>query len=82
MAHAIRIKDVKKNCVDVEQVIIELSKVFEREETGKISEPSQSNDLNKNLLKFISKNNGNYIQELVPINRVKQNLVYMNFAVY
>jgi len=82
MAQAIKSKDVRKNCINVEQVIIECLKEPEREEINVISEPIQSKKLNRKILKFISKYNGNYLQELVPINRVKQNLAYKNEIIY
>jgi len=81
MAHAIKSKDVRKNCVDVEQVIMECLTEPEREEIRVISEPNQSNKLNKKLLKFTSKYNAKCQQELNPISRVKQNLVYTNYAI-
>ena len=82
MAQAIKNKDVRKNCVDVEQVIMECLTKPVREDISIISEPNQSNKLNKKLLKSLSEYNANYQQELNPINRVKQNLVYKNFAIY
>jgi len=82
MAQAIKSKDVRKNCINVEQVIIECLKEPEREEINVISEPIQSKKLNKKILKFTSEYNGNYLQELVPINRVKQNLAYKNDVIY
>ena len=82
MAQAIKNKDVRRNCVDVEQVIMGCLAEPEREDIKVISEPSQSNKLSKKLLKSILKVNANYMQELNPINRVKQNLVYKNYAIY
>ena len=82
MAQAIKNKDVRKNCVDVEQVIMECLTKPVREDISIISEPNQSNKLNKKLLKSLSEYNAKYQQELNPINRVKQNLVYKNFAIY
>ena len=82
MAQAIKDKDVRKNCVDVEKVIMEGLSGPERKDTLKTPEPMDSKKLSKEFLKFISKYNGNYEQELNPINRVKQNLVYKNYAIY
>ena len=82
MAQAIKNKDVRKNCVDVEQVIMECLAKPVREDISIISEPNQSNKLNRKLLKSLLEYNANYQQELNPINRVKQNLVYKNFAIY
>jgi len=82
MAQAIGNNDIRKNCVDVEKVIMECFCEPEREETLKKSEPVNSKKLSKVLLKFISKYNANYEQELNPISRVKQNLVYKNYAIY
>ncbi|NVM38161.1 MAG: hypothetical protein HWN81_21385 [Candidatus Lokiarchaeota archaeon] len=82
MAQAIKNKDVRKNCVDVEQVIIESLAEPKREDIEVILEPNQSIKLNKKLLKFHNKNNAKYYQELIPIERVKYKLTYRNYAVY
>ena len=82
MAQAIKNKDVRKNCVDVEQVIIECLTKPEREEIREMAEPNQSSELSKKLLKFKSKYNAKYHEELIPFERVKYKLTYRNYAVY
>lgn len=86
MAQAIKNKDVRKNCVDVEHIITEGLTKPEREEIRELAEPNQSSlkssELNKKLLKFHSKYNAKYHQELIPIERVKYKLTYRNYAIY
>jgi len=82
MAQAIKNKDVRKNCVDVERVIIELVSEPEREVILKKPEPIQSKKLSKELSRFVSKYNVKYNQELLLLDRVKQKLVYRNLGVY
>ena len=81
MAQAIKNKDVRINCVDVEQVIMECLAEPEREDIQVISEPNQSNKLNKKLINITSKYNANYHRELIPIERVKYKLTYINYVV-
>ena len=82
MAQAIRNKDLRKNCVDVEQIIKEGLTKSEREEILEIAEPIQFSKLSKKLLKYVSKYNAKYHQELIPIERVKYKLTYWNYTVY
>ena len=82
MAQAIKDKDVRKNCVDVEKVIMECLSEPESEDALKTMEPGNTKKLNKELLRFRSDYNAKYGQELTDINRVKQNLVYKNYEVY
>lgn len=86
MAQAIKNKDVRKNCVNVEQVIMECLTKSEREEIRELAEPNQSSlkssELSKKLLKFNSKYNAKYHQELIPFERVKYKLTYRNYAIY
>lgn len=82
MAQAIRKKDVRKNCLDVEKVIMECLSEPKREIIQISVEPVKSRKLGNKLLKFASKNNAKYHQELIPINQVNQKLVYRNYGVY
>lgn len=82
MAQALRNKDVKKNCVDVEKVLMEFDSEPEREDIKRKLEPVNVKKPNKNLLRLKSNYKANYIRELKPINQVKQNLVYKNFPIY
>ena len=82
MAQAKRSKDVRINCVDVEQVIMECLTKPERETTQEIAGPNQSSELNKKLLNFSSEYNAKFHQELIPFERVKYKLTYRNYAVY
>lgn len=82
MAQAIRNKDVRKNCVDVEKVIMECLSEPKREIIQIPVEPVKSRKLGNKLLKFVSKNNAKYHQELILINQVNQKLVYRNYGVY
>ena len=82
MAQAIKDKDVRKNCIDVEKVIRECVAEHERKKITKISEPVNSKELNKKLLKVRSEYNAKYTQELKDISRIKQDLVFMNYRNY
>jgi len=75
MAQAIKSKDVRKNCVNVEHVIIECLTKPEREEIRKKVGPIQSSELSKKLL------NAKYHEELIPFERVKYKLTYRNYAI-
>lgn len=81
MAQAIKSKDVRINCADVEQVIMECLTKPEREEIREIAESNQSSELNKKLLNFSSKYNAKCHQELIPFERVKYKLTYRNYAI-
>ncbi|MFX1363638.1 MAG: hypothetical protein ACFFCE_09490 [Promethearchaeota archaeon] len=82
MAQVKRNKDIRKNCVDVERVIIECLECSKREDIIEIMEPSQSNKLNKKLLKSYSKHNAKFHQELIPIEQIKYKFIYRNFPIY
>ena len=82
MAQAKPKKDVRKNCIDVEKVVMECLSEPERDEFQIIPELVKLKKVNKKLLKFISLNNAKYHQELISINQVKQKLVYGNYTVY
>ncbi|MFW9881896.1 MAG: hypothetical protein ACFFG0_53210 [Candidatus Thorarchaeota archaeon] len=82
MAQAIKSKDVRKNCVDVESVIMECLSEPEREVIIKKPEPIQTKKLSKELSKFVSEYNVYYHQELLLLDRVKQNLVYRDYGVH
>jgi hypothetical protein len=82
MAQAIKNKDVRKNCVDVEKVIMECLLEPEREDNLRKLEPVEIKKLSKELSKYTLRNNALYNQEIIPINRVKQNLVYKNYYEY
>jgi len=82
MAQAIRNKDVRKNCVDVEKVIMECLCEPEREINTIKQEPVKIKKLSKELSKSILRNNANYHREFNHINRVNQNLVYKIYSVY
>jgi hypothetical protein len=81
MAQAIKKKDVRKNCIDVEKVIMECLSEPDRYQKGKNTEPVEIKKLSKELSKF-QKKNAHYNHELIPINRVKENLVNKNFYEY
>ncbi|MFX1500312.1 MAG: hypothetical protein ACFFDH_05025 [Promethearchaeota archaeon] len=82
MAQVKRNKDVRKNCVDIEKVINDLLESSKREEVLQVVESSQSSKLNKKLLKFYSKYNSKFHQELIPIEKVKYKYTYRNFPIY
>jgi hypothetical protein len=82
MAQAIRNKDVRKNCIDVEKVIIECLKKPERDENGKNIEPVKIKKLRNESSKFKKHLNSLNSRELLYINQVKQNLVFKNYSVY
>ena len=82
MAQAIKDKDVRKNCVDVEKVIEDYFHDGKSKDIGMKSEPVNYKKLNKELSRFRSEYNAKYSQELNDINRVKQNLVYRNYEIY
>lgn len=82
MAQATRNKDVRKNCVDVEKVILECLQEPERKENGIIVEPVKIKKLRNEFIKSKKHLNSLNSRELLYINRVKQNLVYKNYAVY
>jgi hypothetical protein len=82
MAQAISKKNVRKNCVDVEQVVNGLLSESEREAILINVEPVKSIKFNKEVLKFTSNYNVNYYKELIPINQIRQNLVYRNYGLY
>ena len=81
MAQAIRNKDVRKNCVDVEKVIMECLSETQRKEILEIVEPVESLSLRKEILKLSSKHNAKYHQELIPVKRVDQRVIYRNYLV-
>jgi hypothetical protein len=72
MAQAIRNKDVRKNCVDVEKVVMECLEEPERDNIHTIVDQIE-------LKRF---DYAKFHQEYIPINRVKQQLVYKNYGVY
>jgi len=82
MAQAIRNKDVRRNCIDVERVIMECLSEPEIKIHHKIQELNNSIKLSKELLEYSSKSNAKYHQELIPINQIHQKLIYRNYAVY
>ena len=82
MAQAIRNKDVRKNCVDVEKVVMEYLREPERDSIHKIADQINLKGFSKKLSKYSSNNNAKYHQELIPINHVKQQFVYKNIGVY
>ena len=79
MAQAIKNKDVRKNCVDVEDVVIECLSEAQNKEILELGEPGESLSLRKEILKLSSKNNAKYYQELIPIKRVDQRVNYRNY---
>jgi len=81
MAQAARNKDVRKNCVDVEKVIMECLSEAQRKGILEVVEPVESLSLRKEILKLSSKYNAKYHQELIPINRVDQRVIYRNYLV-
>lgn len=82
MAQAIGNKDVRKNCVDVEKVILECLQEPERDENGKNTEPVKIRKLRNEFSKSRKHLNSLNSKKFLDINRVKQNLVYKNYAVY
>jgi len=82
MAQAIRNKDVRKNCIDVENIILECHSEPEKEDIQRNLNPIKTKKLNKRILKFALRYDANHRHELIPINQVKQNLVYKNYTVY
>ena len=82
MAQAIRKINVRKNCIDVEKVIMECLSEPEIKKFILIVKSDDSTKLSKELLKYTSKSNAKYHQELISINRVHQKSTYRNFAVY
>ncbi|MFX1389851.1 MAG: hypothetical protein ACFE9Z_07320 [Promethearchaeota archaeon] len=79
MAQAIKNKDVRKNCVDVEKVIFEILSEVERKEILDLEEPAEILELSKEITKLVSNYNGRYHQELIPINKIDQRVVYRNY---
>ena len=75
-------KVVRKNCIDVERVIIECLSEPKREMIIDKSEPIQSKKLKKELSRYISKYNAKYNQELITLDIVKQTLIFRNYGVY
>jgi hypothetical protein len=79
MAQAIRNKDVRKNCVDVERVIMDFLSESERKDILDIEEPVQTIKLKKEVVKLLSNYNAKYHQELIPINQIDQRVIYRNY---
>jgi len=79
MAQAIKNKDVRKNCIDVEKALMECLSEPERENILEVAEPVKSINLNKEVLKISSKYNAKKHQELIPINQVNEKVVFRNF---
>jgi len=82
MAQAIRNKDVRKNCVDVEKVILEYLQEPERNENGKNIELVKIKKLRNEFSKSKKHLNSLNSRELLYIDQVKQNLVFKNYSVY
>ncbi len=82
MAQAIRKINVRKNCIDVEKVMMECLSEPEIKKIILIVKSDDSTKLSKELLKHTSKSNAKYHQELISINRVHQKSNCRNFAVY
>ncbi|MFX0036027.1 MAG: hypothetical protein ACFE9I_10355 [Candidatus Hermodarchaeota archaeon] len=82
MAQAVINKDVRKNCVDVEEVIKKCLSDVERGDIQRLEEPLEEKKLSNNISRLISKYNGIYHRDLIPINRVKQKSVYRVYAIY
>lgn len=82
MAQAIRKIDVRKNCIDVEKVIMEYLSEPEIKKIILIVKSDNSTKLSKELLNYTSEFNAKCHQELIPINRVHQKSTYRNYAVY
>ncbi|MFX1243017.1 MAG: hypothetical protein ACFFA7_17360 [Promethearchaeota archaeon] len=82
MAQATRNKDVRKNCIDVEKVILEYLREPERDEIGRNIEPVKIEKLRNEFSKSKRHMNSLNSTELLYIDQVKQNLVFKNYAVY
>ncbi len=82
MAQAVINKDVRKNCVDVEEVIKKCLSDVERGDIQRLEESLEEKKLSNNISRLISKYNGIYHRDLIPINRVKQKSVYRVYAIY
>ncbi|MFX1552000.1 MAG: hypothetical protein ACFFB9_16745 [Promethearchaeota archaeon] len=82
MAQAIKNKDVRKNCVDVDKVIMEYVIEIEKNDILALGEPVESLEFSKDIEKLTSNQNAVYHQGLIPINQVHQNLVYKNYYEY
>ncbi len=82
MAQAIRNKEIRKNCIDVEKVILECHCEFKTEKIRRKIEPITTKKFNKKLFKYSSKYDADHRKELIPVNQVKQNLVFKNYMVY
>ncbi|MFX0005085.1 MAG: hypothetical protein ACFFAA_10835 [Promethearchaeota archaeon] len=82
MAQAIKNKDVRKNCVDVDKIIMECITEMEENDILALGEPVESLEFSKDIKNLTSNQNAVYHQELISINQVHQNLVYKNFYEY
>ncbi|MDX1798928.1 MAG: hypothetical protein R3255_09800 [Candidatus Lokiarchaeia archaeon] len=82
MAQATRSKDVRKNCIDVEKVILECFQETERNEIGENIEPMKIEKPRDEFSKSKKHINSLNSKGLLYIDQVKQNLVFKNYAVY
>ncbi len=82
MAQSIMNKDVRKNCVNVESILMESILEPKSKNFGNSEEIVKSRELNKKNEALSSNYNAKMHQELVSINHVRQNLVYKNFYEY
>jgi hypothetical protein len=82
MAQAIRNKEVRKNCIDVEKVILECYQEPERDEFGKNIEPVKIEKPRNEFSKSKKHINSLNSEKLLYIDQVKQNLVFKNYTIY
>jgi hypothetical protein len=79
MAQAIKNKEIRKNCIDVENVIMECLYQSKSADHICLEEPVESLWTNKEKQKFMAINNTKLYQEVIPINQIDQRVVYRNF---
>jgi hypothetical protein len=82
MAHVSEKKSVKMNCVDVEQVNLEMR--LEQVKTKKITKPKQveKKPVKKILSKLFKKAelNAKYLEQTIPIHRLERQRVYRDYG--
>jgi hypothetical protein len=79
MAQAIRNKEVRKICIDVEKVIMDCLCDPKIDESTCLEMLVDSIELNTEDKKNTSYKHAKYHQELIPINLIDQRVVYRNY---
>jgi len=82
MAQAIMNKNVRKNCVNVENVFMECISESKSKDYKGFEVIIKSRELSKESETLSSNYNAKMHQELVSINYFRQNLVYKNYYEY